>query len=127
MEALHKPAAPTPFGHSSGREDVMRRTIEGRNSYDFLVQMIHNHVVDWIRGDEARAHATLHIMSKTYDGTKGFQTVGIFHDQLRRTKDGWRFNRRSFSPMYHDANIPVGTLLEPGLQIKSAPTWKPKA
>ena len=101
-----------------GREEVCRTIREGRNRNGFVAQLPHAIVIDAIEGDSARAHHTLHIVSQA-DAGRGFSSIGIYHDELRRCADGWRFSKRSLRPYWHDPEAPGGFAMEVALRDKS--------
>ena len=81
--------------------------------FGFVFQMGHGVVIDEIKGNRARSHHTLHIISDRdcY--------MGIYYDELVKEADGiWRFKRRDFQITYHDKKPLPGkiyrTLPDPG-------------
>jgi len=101
-----------PFNLSaSGRSEVLALTRSARERNGFVAQMPHALVVDSIRGDEATAHHTLHLLSKNRDGS-GYSCIGRYTDILARHHGQWQFRRRSFRPMWIDRGSPGGALIE---------------
>lgn len=91
--------------------DPVNQRIESRNAmmdmvtsvqqyqFGFVFQMGHGVVIDEIKGNRARSHHTLHIVS---DRTC---FLGIYYDILVKEDDGvWRFRRRDFQITYFDEN-----------------------
>lgn len=65
--------------------------------FGFVFQMGHGVVIDEIKGDRARSHHTLHIVSDH------ICYLGIYYDELVKELDGiWRFKRRDFQITYFD-------------------------
>ena len=65
--------------------------------FGFVFQMGHGVVIEEIRGNRARSHHTLHIISDH------MCYLGIYYDILIKESDGvWRFQRRDFRITYFD-------------------------
>ncbi|MFC6705601.1 nuclear transport factor 2 family protein [Flexivirga alba] len=56
--------------------------------------------------DTASGRTYLHELARLKDGREG-QNYGVYHDQYRRTADGWRFAERVYEVRYFDAS-PLG-------------------
>src|SRR5256885_11068571 len=73
--------------------------------YGFVFQMGHGVVIDEIKGNRARSHHTLHIVSDH------MCYLGIYYDELLKQADGiWRFKRRDFQITYFDDKPLPGTV-----------------
>ena len=94
-----------------GLEQILKITRAGRERTEFLVHMNHAIVIDYLEGDVARSHHTLHIKAFGQSGF-GYSCIGIYDDELRRFGDGWQFSRRSYRPSWYDDSRPAGCLIE---------------
>jgi uncharacterized protein (TIGR02246 family) len=88
------PGVRTTVGPDAAAEQIRRL----RETFVHLVQVLHSGHVD-LDGDTASAVWYLSENAATADGS-GFAFTGVYHDELRRTGEGWRFARRTFSFLY---------------------------
>ena len=82
----------------SSRKEMMEmvRTVQ-QYQFGFVFQMGHGVVIDEIKGNRAKSHHTLHIVSDH------MCYLGIYYDELVKEGDGvWRFKRRDFQITYFD-------------------------
>ena len=94
---LRIPAADIAFiGRDAVREGIER--LQG--NWEFYVQNIHPGSIV-LEGDTATGRSYLTEMGRFHDGTSN-QNTGIYHDEYRRTPDGWRFTSRVYEPRYLD-------------------------
>lgn len=86
------------FGTTAGREEIAKllRTLVG--NFEVLVQTVHQGVID-VSGDRATGRWCL---SETGIDSSGnaLNFIGVYHDQMVRTDDGWAFTRRKFDFLY---------------------------
>lgn len=86
------------FGTTAGREDIAKllRTLVG--NFEVLVQAVHQGVID-VSGDQATGRWYL---SETGidNNANPVNFMGVYHDWMVRTDDGWAFTRRKFDFLY---------------------------
>jgi len=68
-------------------------------TFPFLLQMTCSIVVN-VDGNGAEASTTIREMAQAADATTGLDSLGLYHDVLARTPNGWRFASRRFQPLY---------------------------
>jgi 3-phenylpropionate/cinnamic acid dioxygenase small subunit len=77
-----------------GFEQMLRQHLDGAGATQHLVG---NHVVQ-IDGDEARAQCSVHAFHVGVAGSsragETYTVIGVYHDTLVRTADGWRIAHR---------------------------------
>jgi ketosteroid isomerase-like protein len=74
--------------------EVIGRTVSG---LDFVFQTVHQGLVH-VDGDAATATFPITEWARrTHDG-RGILFLGVYHDDVIRTADGWRFARRRLVP-----------------------------
>ncbi len=86
-------------GEVVGRQDIVATFDAIRGLYRRCVQEILNGVVDPVDADTARASWQVRELQWREDGTAS-ELLGVYHDTVTRTPDGWRFARRSFELVY---------------------------
>jgi hypothetical protein len=91
----------------SGAEQIGAGIVAGLNHFEFLVQMVHSVVID-LAGDRAQARCVVQEVGRFGGGASGIQMMGIYHDELQRGAQGWRFTRRFFQPICMDMAAPAG-------------------
>jgi ketosteroid isomerase-like protein len=74
---------------------------------EFLVQNTHPGTIT-LDGDTASGRAYLHEVIRLHDGTSELN-YAIYHDQYRRTPDGWKFTERVYEVRYHDTTPLAGS------------------
>ena len=79
-------------GHAAIRE-AMTTLME---PIEYLVQ-INAPAIITVDGDSASARSLIRECAKFRDQPGLIDVVGQFHDELRRTADGWRFAHRTFT------------------------------
>lgn len=87
METTHGPA------------EASARIAELRTTFVNLLQLLYSGHVD-VAEDGRSATATWYLSENASDGENAFVFTGVYRDELRRTDDGWRFARRTFSFLY---------------------------
>jgi hypothetical protein len=90
-----------------GDEQIGAGIVAGLNNFEFLVQMVHSVVID-LAGDRAQARCVIQEVGRFSGGASGIQMLGIYHDELQRGAQGWRFTRRFFQPICMDMTAPAG-------------------
>ena len=78
-------------GHAAIREAVLAFT--GPLEY---VAQINAPAVIMLNGDTASARSSIRESGKFAGRAEGVEVFGVYHDDLVRTADGWRFARRAF-------------------------------
>lgn len=81
-----------------GRDNIVALWEQLMSGFPFVVQMPSACLVE-VEGDQARCRFYLCEYGKREDGG-GMLTLGVYHDRLRREKEGWRFVERRFHPLY---------------------------
>jgi hypothetical protein len=78
-------------GHTAIHEGLVRLTA----ATDYVVQQ---NAPGWIKvdGNTATAHSVISENGKVKGYDRAFQALGFYLDTLVRTKEGWRFERRTF-------------------------------
>jgi SnoaL-like domain len=59
-------------------------------------------------GDTASGRAYMHEVGRTLNGISELN-YAIYHDQYRRTPDGWKFAERVYEVRYHDTSPLAGS------------------
>ena len=85
-------------GEVVGRDAIAATFSEIRGLYDLCVQEVLNSTLE-IGGDRAHARWQVRETQHLVDGS-GSELLGVYHDDLRRESDGWRFERREFELVY---------------------------
>lgn len=78
-------------GHAALRETMAMLG----GAMDYVVQLNSPAVIE-IDGDTARARSAIRECGKTAGKDEGFEYFGLYEDDLVRTPEGWRFERRVF-------------------------------
>jgi len=76
----------------------------------FLFQGLMGTIVT-IDGDSATATTSVHELGQRAGSEGGLDSYGLYHDQLVRTGEGWRFAGRRFQPFYLDTGAMPGTII----------------
>jgi ketosteroid isomerase-like protein len=75
---------------------AIRESVSGlMGNLEYLVQSNAPGVIA-VDGDRATAVSVIAERGKLSGGDTSFEAFGLYHDDLVRTADGWRFARRSF-------------------------------
>ena len=91
----------------NGDEQIGAGIVAGLSNFEFLVQMAHSVVIE-LAGDRAQARCVIQEVGRFNGGASGIQMMGIYHDELQRGAQGWRFTRRFFQPICMDMTAPAG-------------------
>ena len=67
---------------------------------EYFVQTTHPGAIT-LDGDTASGRAYISEIGRLHDGTSIYN-YALFHDQYRRTPDGWKFSERVFEVRYFD-------------------------
>ena len=84
-----------------GRAAIVALWKKLMQGFPFVVQMPSTGLVE-VNGAAATGRFYLTEYGCGADGV-GRLTLGVYHDRLRRTKDGWRFQERRFEALYSGA------------------------
>jgi ketosteroid isomerase-like protein len=102
-----------------GIEAIMTEVQRAVGAMDLFVQMNHAPTVLAVDGDTALARATLneigHVKPEHRDllgGAEGMFILAIYTDEVRRTRDGWRYAKRTYKVPYFDPT-PLRGLIDP--------------
>ncbi|MGH8880245.1 MAG: nuclear transport factor 2 family protein, partial [Stackebrandtia sp.] len=61
-----------------------------------------------VDGDTATGRAYIHEFGR-FPGDKSHENYSRYHDEYRRTPDGWRFASRVYEIIYHDESPLLGS------------------
>lgn len=86
-------------GEVVGRPAIVETFTAIRGTYARCVQEILNGVVTPIDPDHAAAAWQVRELQWRADGT-GSELIGVYHDTLTRTPEGWKFAHRDFELLY---------------------------
>ncbi|MFC4942824.1 nuclear transport factor 2 family protein [Pseudonocardia sp. GCM10023141] len=119
--ALRMPNIPVEL---IGRDEILAGGERLQAQWDFFVQTTHPGSVR-LDGDTASGRAYMQELARTLDGREG-QNYAVYHDQYRRTDEGWRFAERVYEVRYVDTTALPGSApraaAEPGFgEPASAP------
>jgi hypothetical protein len=78
-----------------GHDQILEALISFTASLDYVVQVNAPAIIK-IDGDTATARSSIRESGKFADRAEGLEAFGIYHDQLIRTADGWKFVYRAF-------------------------------
>jgi hypothetical protein len=95
----------------NGAGKIGEGIVTGLGNFEFLVQMVHSVVID-LAGERATARSVIQEVGRLVGGASGMQMLGIYHDELRRADNGWRFARRFFEPICLDTAAPGGAFVD---------------
>lgn len=84
----------------SGRDAIATGIVAGLGAFEFIVQMAHSVHVE-LDGDTARLTCVMEEVGRRSTG-ESMRLLGLYRDQARRGADGWRFQSRTFHPIYLD-------------------------
>ena len=90
---LSSPTTDDAVGRAAIAE-VIGRTV---SSLDFVFQTLHQCLVE-VDGDAATARFTITEWARRTKDGRGILFLGVYHDDVIRTDDGWRFARRQLVP-----------------------------
>lgn len=90
---LSSPTTDDAVGRAAIAE-VIGRTVSG---LDFVFQTVHQGLVH-VDGDVATARFTITEWARRRRDGRGILFLGMYHDDVIRTADGWRFARRQLAP-----------------------------
>jgi len=98
-------------GDVVGRCAIVETFTTIRSTYRRCVQELLNGVVTPVSEDRATATWQVRELQWRVDGS-GSELIGVYHDELTRTTDGWRFARRDFELLYDGPVTMPGRLRE---------------
>ena len=90
---LSSPTTDDAVGQAAVAE-VISRTVSG---LDFVFQTLHQGLVR-VDGDVATARFPITEWARRSRDGRGILFLGVYHDDVIRTDDGWRFARRKLVP-----------------------------
>jgi ketosteroid isomerase-like protein len=89
-----------------GREEIRAGGERLQDRWDFFVQTTHPGTIQ-LEGDTASGRAYIQELIRLRDGSSHLN-YAIYHDQYRRTPDGWRFTERVYEVRYLDTTALAG-------------------
>ncbi|WP_405066335.1 nuclear transport factor 2 family protein [Kribbella sp. NBC_01510] len=84
----------------TGRDEIRAGTERLADAWEYFVQTTHPGAIK-LDGDTASGRAYVSEIGRLHDGTSIYN-YALFHDQYRRTPDGWKFSERVFEVRYFD-------------------------
>jgi hypothetical protein len=105
-------------GVVTGRPAIVETFVEIRATYRRCIQEILNGVVEAPEADGATARWQVRELQWRSDGT-GSELIGVYHDTLSRTPEGWKFARRDFELIYDGPVAMPGRLRDSSSQSTS--------
>jgi ketosteroid isomerase-like protein len=105
--ALRMPDVPVEL---AGREEIRAWGRRVPTVVDYLVQTTHPGTIR-LDGDTASGRAYLQELIGLHDGSSHLN-YAIYHDQYRRTEDGWKFAERVYEIRYLDTTPLTGSAPE---------------
>ena len=102
--ALRMPDVPVEL---AGREEIRAWGRRVPTVVDYLVQTTHPGTIR-LDGDIASGRAYLQELIRLHDGSSHLN-YAIYHDQYRRTEDGWKFAERVYEIRYLDTTPLAGS------------------
>lgn len=100
--ALRMPDIPVEL---VGQEQI--RAFGPNRPAEYLIQTTHPGTIE-IDGDTASGRAHVHELGRARDG-RSATNFAIYHDQYRRTSEGWRFSERVYEIRYLDLTPLAGS------------------
>ncbi len=82
-------------GVISGRDAIVETFAEIRGGYRCCLQQVLNGSVVVVDDDRVTARWQVRELQWRADGT-GSELLGVYHDEVERSAEGWRFARRDF-------------------------------
>jgi hypothetical protein len=99
-------------GVISGRAAIVETFAEIRGGYARCLQQVLSGTVEVLDDDRASARWQVRELQWRMDGT-GSELLGVYHDEVERTAEGWRFARRDFELIYDGPVAMPGRLRDP--------------
>lgn len=90
-----------------GREEIRAGLHRLWGNWEFLVQNTHPGTIQ-VAGDTATGRAYVAEVGRFRDGSSHLN-FALFHDEYRRTAEGWKFAERVYEIRYVDTSPLVGT------------------
>ena len=84
----------------SGRDAIATGIVAGLGAFEFIVQMAHSVHVE-IDGDSATLTCVMEEVGRRSTG-ESMKMLGLYRDKASRGADGWKFQSRTFHPIYID-------------------------
>jgi ketosteroid isomerase-like protein len=84
----------------TGKDQIRAGTERLADAWEYFVQTTHPGAIT-LDGDTASGRAYISEIGRLHDGTSIYN-YALFHDQYRRTPDGWKFSERVFEVRYFD-------------------------
>ncbi|GAA3432742.1 nuclear transport factor 2 family protein [Kutzneria kofuensis] len=91
----------------AGRDEIRASIEQLRANWEFFVQNAHPGAVT-IDGDTASGRSYIHEFGRFRDGSS-HSNYSLYHDEYRRTPNGWRFSERVYEMRYVDTTALPGS------------------
>lgn len=80
----------------TGHEEILAAAQGITGAIEYMVQMNSPAIIE-VDGDTATAKSIIREAGKYAGRNTNLEVLGLYEDQLKRTADGWRFAKRSFT------------------------------
>lgn len=80
----------------TGHEEILAAAKGITGKIEYMVQMNSPAIIE-VNGDTATAKSIIRECGKYAGRDTNLEVLGLYEDQLKRTKDGWRFAKRTFT------------------------------
>lgn len=91
----------------TGRAEIRAAIDRLQGAWEFLIQQVHPGSITFSdpSGDTATGRSYIHEVGRFRDGALHVN-YSVYHDQYRRTADGWRFAARSYEVRHVEGALP---------------------
>ncbi len=80
----------------TGHEEILAAAQGITGTIEYMVQMNSPAIIE-VNGDTATAKTIIRECGKYAGRDTNLEVLGLYEDQLKRTPDGWRFAKRTFT------------------------------
>jgi uncharacterized protein (TIGR02246 family) len=101
-----------------GIAKIRKRYQRLQSERDFLIQMTHSGVVEFIADDRAKARWWFSEFKQAKGASDWLHIMGVYQDEALRLDEGWRFARRSQTTILNQ------TLSAEGLEVLQLPDFQ---
>jgi ketosteroid isomerase-like protein len=91
----------------TGRDEIRAGIERLQGAWEFFVQTTHPGAIQ-LEGDTASGRAYIQELGRLRDG-RSISNYALYHDQYRRTPDGWKFSERVYEVRYFETTPLTGT------------------
>jgi uncharacterized protein (TIGR02246 family) len=101
-----------------GIAKIRKRYQRLQSERDFLFQMIHSGVVEFVADDRAKARWWFSELKQAKGASDWLQIMGVYEDEAVRLDEGWRFARRTQATLLNQ------TLAAEGIEASPLPGFQ---